>query len=85
MGEMDVLEDVFCDLGGRSDVVLIMCLLLTPPLHRVLFTLQRRKLRSGRRTEDPSPFSVMGVQERGCHSLPAYWGCDVGCFVRCGG
>ena len=39
MGEMDVLEDVFCAVGGGSDVVLVMCLLLTPPLRRVLFTI----------------------------------------------
>ena len=38
MGEMNVLKDIFCDSGGRSDV-LIIYLLLTPSLHRVLFTL----------------------------------------------
>ena len=47
MEEMDVFEDVFCvvrdekcfcDVGDRSDVVLIICILLTPPLRRVFFT-----------------------------------------------
>jgi hypothetical protein len=48
MEEMDAFEDVFCVLrdekcsvmwGVRSDVVLIICLKLTPPLRRATFTL----------------------------------------------
>jgi hypothetical protein len=39
MEEMDVFEEVFCAVRDRSDVVLVMCLLLTPPLRRVFFTL----------------------------------------------
>ena len=82
MGELDILEDVFYDLGGCGDVVLIMSLLLTPPLHRVLFPLQHHKLQLGRIMEDSSLFSVMGIHERECYSLPTYWGCDARCFVR---
>ena len=39
MEGMNVLEDVFCAVGGRSDVVLVVYLLLTPRPRRVLFTL----------------------------------------------
>jgi hypothetical protein len=36
---MDVREDMFCAVGDRSDVVLVTCLFLIPPLRRVYFTL----------------------------------------------
>jgi hypothetical protein len=39
MEETDVSEDMFCVVRDRSDVVLIVCLLLIPPLRRVFFTL----------------------------------------------
>ena len=35
MEQMDMSEDMFCVVRDRSDVVLIICLLLIPPLRRV--------------------------------------------------
>lgn len=57
-------------LGDCSDFMLIVCLLLTPPLRRVFFTLWHRKLQSGTKTRDSSTFSIVGVHGRGANPFP---------------
>jgi hypothetical protein len=59
--------------GGGGVVVLTISLPSPSPLHRVLVNLRYRKLLSGKKMEYPSPFSIVGVYERGATPFHVLW------------